>query len=66
MNFADVQHRIAQALRVAHFETAGLGANPARIADLPALLGVEARFVENESDLIAGAELARSTDEVVL
>jgi hypothetical protein len=55
---ADVQHRFAEPLRVLDLEVgAARGADGAAIADLPALLAVEVRAVEQERDALARGEL---------
>lgn len=47
-HFADVQYAVAEPLRIFHGEAACRRADDAGVADLPALLGVEAGTVEQE------------------
>ena len=63
---ADMQHGIAEPLRVEHFELAAIGrADRADIADLAALLGVEVRAIEQQGHVFARADASFADDGVV-
>ena len=49
-DLADVQHRIAEPLRVLDFEGAGRRRDRALVADLAALLRVEVRLVQEQGE----------------
>src|ERR1019366_4816418 len=61
-DLAPVDDAVAEPLRVLDLEGAGVGPDPASIADLSSLLGVEVGLVEHEANLIPAREAAGANE----